>query len=51
MASRQVFLFINIFLAYYVKLNFFKKEFLQCLTNTKIVFLSANYTYICQSLD
>lgn len=51
MAGRQVILLINIFSAHHVGLNLFQEEFLQGLTNTKIIFLPTNATSVCQPLD
>lgn len=51
MVGRQVILFINEFLAHHAGLNLFRKDFLQGLTNIKVVFFSANATSVCQPLD
>lgn len=51
MAGRQVILLIDGFLAHNAGLNLFQEEFPQGLTNTKVVFLPANATSVCQPLD
>lgn len=49
-ANKQVILLITGISAYYIELNFFKKNFQQGLTNRKINFFSTNTTFVCQPL-
>lgn len=51
MAKRQVLLFIDDFSTHHAGLNWFHEEYLQGLSNTKIVFLPLNATSVCQPLD
>ena len=45
-SSRNMILLIDGFLTYYIRLNLLQEKFLQGLTKTKIIFLSANYTFV-----
>ena len=51
MAGRSVILLIDGFSAHHARLNLLQEEFLQGLTNTKVIFLLANATSVCQPLD
>ena len=51
MAGRNVILLIDGFLAHHAGLNLLYEEFPQGLINTKVIFLLANATSICQPLD
>ena len=51
MAGRQVILLIDGFSTHHAGLNLFQEEFPQGLTNTKVIFLPANATSVCQPLD
>ena len=51
MAGRQEILLIDRFLAYHTGITLLQKEFLQRLTNTKIIFLPANAISVCQPVD
>ena len=47
MAGRSVILLIDGFLAYHAGLNLLQEEFLQGLTNTKVIFHPINATSVC----
>lgn len=51
MAGGQVILLIDGFSAHHAGLNLLQEESPQGLTNTKVIFLPANATSICQPLD
>lgn len=51
MAGRLVILLIDGFSAHYARFNLLYEEFSQSLINTKVIFLPANATFVCQPLD
>ena len=51
MAGRSVILLIDGFSAHHAGLNLLHEEFPQGLINTKVIFLPANATSVCQPLD
>ena len=51
MSSRKLILLIDNFSAHHVSLNFVEIEFINPLSNIKIIFFSTNVTSLCQPLD
>lgn len=51
MTSKSINLLIDGFLAYYTRLNLLQTEFLQGLTNIKVIFLPTNTIFVCQLLN
>lgn len=50
-ASKSPILLIDRFLTYHTGLNLLQKKFFLGLINTKVGFLLANFTFLCQPLD